>query len=229
MLREGECVKEVEEVKDVRPSNVGSKIGLISMNTAMAATSISAVTGFVSVVSSSYASTSAMTTQTTNSNALSQSNTSIGGRQSPQLFWIMLNNYQMIEAFLLLEANLHESLVEMLSSISYATFNFNFIKIPFVESLKDTIDDKTKIREELSVENRLHAAGFEHAFFIVNYLYFFILLILLVIVHLIFFIFITPPKDPDSHIQKLLKLLHRFFTFTSYLRLFFEVHFFMTI
>jgi len=85
----------------------------------------------------------------------------IGGARNPQLFWIMLNNYQMIEVFLLFATEFHQSMIALLESINYATFNLNWIPIPFIEKFKSKIEFWVGPNSPSLLEYRLQKAGFE--------------------------------------------------------------------
>ena len=86
----------------------------------VAVSSVSAVTSGVSSFSSA-----------TSAASSGASAGSAGTSSSPQLFWIMTNTYQIMMLFLLLKVNLHQSLIDMLESLSYSTFNFSFINFPY--------------------------------------------------------------------------------------------------
>ena len=150
-------------------------------------------------------------------------------RPQTQLFWIMLSNYQVIETFLLLETELHESLIELLSSINFMTCNLNFINLPFIEYLIIFIGATSDPNSDSLLEARMKKAGFEHNLFIADYIYFFFYFVIFITSHLIFKCFTKPVKDPKTKVQNLVKGMHNFYTYTAYFRLFMEAHFFITI
>ena len=61
------------------------------------------------------------------------------GANTPQMFWITLNNYQMLVMFLLLKIRFHESLRELLESMNLSTFTLNIVSLPGIEQIKDAI------------------------------------------------------------------------------------------
>lgn len=119
----------------------------IAINSAVASTSVATSSVTSVVVGSSVTSTTATiggqgvtaTTQSTTSVVASSSTSSGYSGNSPQLFWIMINNYQIIEVFLLLEADLNEAMISMLEQINFATFNLDWIQFSFLTDLQDKI------------------------------------------------------------------------------------------
>ena len=146
---------------------------------------------------------------------------------TPQLFWIMINDYQIIEVFLLLQADLNEAMIEMLSQINYATFNLDWIQISFLTELQDKIKSYMSDSGDSYLQTRMQKAGFETNVFIADYLYFFIYLSLFILLHLLFYLTIRVPEAPKSTIERLAVTIYQYFTFSTYLRLFLEAYFFM--
>ena len=66
------------------------------------------------------------------------------GANTPQMFWITLNNYQMLVMFLLLKIRFHESLRELLESMNLSTFTLNIVSLPGIEQIKDAIVKDSK-------------------------------------------------------------------------------------
>ena len=153
----------------------------------------------------------------------------VAGNPQAQLFWIMLSNYQVIETFLLLEAELHESLIELLSSINFMTCNLNFINLPFIEHFKTLIGITSDPSSESLLENRMKNAGFEDNLFVADYMYFFIYLGLFIIGNLFFSNFTKVAVDPKTRWENFVNSMHKFYKFTAYLRLSMEAHFFITL
>ena len=146
---------------------------------------------------------------------------------TPQLFWIMINDYQIIEVFLLLQADLNEAMIEMLSQINYATFNLDWIQISYLTELQDKIKSYMSDSSDSYLQTRMQKAGFETNVFIADYLYFFIYLSLFLLLHLLFYLTINVPEAPKSTIERLAVTIYQYFTFSTYLRLFLEAYFFM--
>lgn len=152
--------------------------------------------------------------------------------EPPQLFWITIGNYQIIEAFLLLKADFHEALIELLSSINFSTFNLAIIKLPFIESLKDVMVKPSSPNEVNFEQERMKRAGFSNLF-VADYLYFFMYLTLLLIFHILVRTFVKMPDSeeskPKSKWDKLKEIILSYVSFQMYFKLVLLTYFFMTI
>jgi hypothetical protein len=151
------------------------------------------------------------------------------GSSKSQLFWIMISDYQLIETFLIVEAYMDETFVELLESINFLTFNLSFLKFPFVEEFKTVIGLTSDPSRESSLEYGMGKAGFEDNIFLADYMYFFIYLILFIVGNILFKIFITPPISPETRMERFVHALNRYFTYSTYIRLMLESYLFMWI
>jgi len=151
------------------------------------------------------------------------------GAAKSQLFWIMISNYQIIETFLIIEAYMHESFVELLESINFLTFNLNFIPIGFVKDYQSNIEYATDPNKDSLLEKQMENAGFESKLFIADYLYFFIFFGVFIIMHIIFKAFINVPEHPVTKLERLVSAMHRYFTYDTYLRLMFATYLFVNV
>jgi hypothetical protein len=128
-----------------------------------------------------------------------------------------------------MEADFHEALTEMLQSVNFATFNLNFIKVPFVEKQKEELQQYLHPNRDTLLETRMQKAGFEDNLFIADYMYFFIYLAIFMMCHLFFKLFINVPIRPKTKFQNFIVTVYRYFTFSCYTRLFLECYFFMVV
>ena len=138
----------------------------------------SSITVSSTSVSTSATSSVFVSSSATSTSSASSSGSAIGGAKQPQMFWLMLNNYQMIEVFLLLEAEFHDSMIELLESINFSTFNLDIIPLFFLEDLKDEIQRLYGPNEETELQRNLNSAGITGGAFLTDYLNLFFFLFL---------------------------------------------------
>jgi hypothetical protein len=153
----------------------------------------------------------------------------LGGAKSPQLFWLMLNHYQMIEIFLLLEVDFHKTMIDLLESINFSTFNLDWLPIPFSGELQSVIRWAAGPNEPSAVELAMQRAGYNENLFLADYINFFLFLILFVFLHLMFYLVAKKPKDLNSYWGRFTTTVKRYFTYTTYLRLFLNAYFFIMV
>ena len=140
-----------------------------------------------------------------------------------------MSNYQIIEVFLLLEADLHDTLIELLESINFCVVNLEFLYFPGIEHLKTLIANTVDPNRDTLLEMGMERAGFKTGVFLVDYMYFFLFLTLYLVAHFLFYMFVTPPQEPKTKFENLKYSFKKYFTYSTYLRLFLGSHFYMFI
>ena len=136
------------------------------------------------------------------------------GANTPQMFWITLNNYQMLVMFLLLKIRCHDSLRELLESMKLSTFTLNIVSLPGIEQIKDAIVKDSKSSKSGHIGSNLDSVGFKNGIFLADYTYLFTALIILSLLHLIFTLSIRVPKNPKNKCENFFVTLNRFFHYT---------------
>ena len=135
------------------------------------------------------------------------------------MFWVMLNNYQMLVMFLLLNINIDEEIQQLLESMKFSTFALNIFKIPGFEQLRDLLSDDKDTEEDEDIGNRLGLVGLEKGYFVADYIYLFTILAIVGLLHLAFFLTFRIPKVPERLVENALVTVNHFFNYSFYIRI----------
>ena len=136
-----------------------------------------------------------------------------------QFFWIIINTYQMLVLLLLLKADFHEAMIKLLSSFSFSTFNFEFIRIAFINNAQNSLNNPSN-SSSWNFVSAMKNAGFRTGYLFVDYLYLLIFLVIFWIAHTVFRVFFKIHKDQTSTSNDLKHKFKELFEFRVYMRIF---------
>ena len=87
------------------------------------------------------------------------------------MFWVMLNNYQMLVMFLLLDIEIQRELRDLLESMKFSTFALSFLYLPGIEQLRELIPERKNSGNSGHLGKNLKSIGLERGVVLADFIY----------------------------------------------------------
>ena len=145
-------------------------------------------------------------------------------KSAPQIYWITMNQFQLILLLLLTKSNIPKPIQNYLSGLKATTWSFNLIPFKDIPGLNKII-----FYLDFSLQNKdLDIFGIFSGSAIVNNFSFICILLIIGLIQVLFTLISKWFKKANSIIaKKWLASAHQFFNYSIYIRLFIEVNQFM--